>query len=419
MRIEHWILAVGIFILIFVLAVGIGWWLRNHGVGASTELPFSVDMWAQPTAGPDPNKNTCQLYTFPTSKTYNSAGVEVVIPGTPTFNSSVLNTLNGVAGPPYPSCIDSDQIWAMQFEHTCAPTGTFDITDPELSLCYLLDGGKTGLGGTETFYSNTSPNIQCPMSSVCPGQISVVSVNYQVPGVTGIYCINRETGSSVTMQPCDPSQVTQIFRVTRTDVDLNPSLLVPGKGQNGLLTQFLDRNSGLCLTSGNNLIDTYYDPSYLYPLGCSGSITAVTGIDVVMGACTGGEYPGYVWGLFGSMRYCPLGSTACTFTPPQISYIGNVDITQMPSGTATYAGLTGSSATVQWLVDMQVKSLYWGGGIGSPPSKLILRDFSTTRLDCINKPYISQYINIPLYNLITAESVCFADLYNPQCIGFY
>lgn len=415
MAVSHWIIAGAVFIILVVLALGIGWWIRNHSPTTIPPQYSTVLMWSHASPGPDPLKNTCQIYQFPTSKTANGT----VFAGTPTFNSTILNGLTGLTGY-YPYCLDEDQTWAMQFQQVCSPTGTGGdiISDPRISLCTLMTGGKTGLGGTEVFYANTAGTIQCTPTKTCPGQLSVVSVNYQVPQISP-NCITQDP-SGILMTPCDPSVPSQVFRVTRTDIGVNPDYLVAGSGQNGLLAQILDRNTGLCLTAGQNKIDTYYYPTYLKSIGCGDSAAiGVSGYNVEMNTCTGGGYTGYVWALFPSMKYCPSTSQTCTFTPPQISYVGDVDMTQLPSGTATYGGLTGSSATVQWLLDNNVSSLYWGGtGASNISATVILRSFATDHTLCINKPYISQYINIPLYNIITTESVCYADNYNPSCYSF-
>jgi hypothetical protein len=171
-----------------------------------------------------------------------------------------------------------------------------------------------------------------------------------------------------------------------------------------------------------------------------------------MGECTGGVYPGYLWMLLPSLPYCsnPTGciqyaQTGCTgcginnrcirqpglntcsggcssctgyefmITPPQIVYIGDLDINKAPLGATGYKGFTGAPAVTLWLVDNHAKALYWGGtGHG-----LILKDMGTDYTVCEQRPFTAQYINLVTYNTISKESVCFANgtLGTPNCFS--
>lgn len=436
MSFAAWLIAGSVFIIILALALGIGWWLRNnsHPTPAPPNKYTAPLGWGQPVAGPNPAKNFCQLYEFPTSTVTVGTGT-VAIPGNPTFNPLILNSLQGTTG--IPSCLDPDQILAQQLQHTCiAPVA---VVDGAITRCFLITGGTTGLGGNENFYTN----VGCPGIGPCPGQLSLISLNFNAPSAP-IFCIQNEgAGNNVTMGTCAPSNTDQLFRVTRINPGQNPNALQSGQGQNGVIAQILDRNTGLCLVPGTGTAVTQYSPSSIGNSGCSGSGDSVSGTNVIMSTCTGGVFPGYVWALLPSVPYCSLiggcgnctgcagcipipasnnctGCQGCTdshtlFTPPQIVYIGNLDFGSISTGMTSYNGLTGSSAVIQWLVDNNAQSLYFGGGNNTP----VLTDIGIDGSYCPQKGYFAQYMNITTYNIISEEAVCFAEgtLGTPNCTG--
>lgn len=445
MSFSSWLLAAAAFIVILTIALAIGWGIRNNSIPtpAPPNTLSAPLVWSVPIPGPNPSKNTCQLYEFPTG-VLRSGGVSIAVPGNPTFNALLLDHLQGVST--IPGCLDPDQILAQQVQHGCtAPIG---VVDGAITRCFLIDGGTTGLGGSEVFYSNTN----CLNISACPGVLSLVSLNFQSPSNPDIFCIqDNGSGRNATMDFCTPINTNQLFRVTRTNPGQNPNSLKPGQGQNGLIAQILDRNTGLCLVAGHSTTSSIYDPTYS---GCTGSQQTFSGTNVVMGPCTGGIYPGYLWALIPSIPYCGVpggcfgctgcppsvcmrcpggnscgdGSSACnavvcsgtggschgnaiTTTPPQIVYIGNLDITQAPIGNTGYAGLTGTNALIKWLIDNKAESLYYGGaGDG-----LILRQFGTdiakTTASCSlgDQGFVAQYMNLPAYNTISSLAVCLAE----------
>src|SRR5690606_10889927 len=134
-----------------------------------------------------------------------------------TYNASILDNLQGI--PTYPTCVDSDQVIAQQLQHTCiGPNG---VSDKSITKCDLLIGGTTGLGGTETFYSNT----KCSQISSCAGQMSVVALNFQAPNNPNFFCLQRTTGNTgaqVNIVSCNPAEHAQLFRVTRINPGQNP-----------------------------------------------------------------------------------------------------------------------------------------------------------------------------------------------------
>ena len=439
MALSHWILAVSVLVVIFLIALGIGWWIRNRSIPTpAPPTKYSAPLvWRDVRPGPDASKNTCQLYQFPTTLA-NIGGITIAVPGIPTFDSNVLNKLNG--SPNYPNCLDSDQVVAQQLQHTCqAPQG---VVEGSITRCFLLNGGVTGLGGNESYFTNSG----CFKVPTCPGQLSLVSVNYQ--GTTGsiFNCIQNEgINTPVAMNPCDPSNLHQLFRVTRINPGQDPNTLTSNQGQNGLIAQIYDRDNNLCLMAGTGTTETTFVQALLNLSGCSGADETFSGTEVVVGSCTGptgptGDFSGYVWALLPSISYCGVsggcggctgcprcvripGSNSCTgctgctgfsptITPPQIAYIGNLNFNDIPIGPTGYQGITGPSAIFKWLIDNNTQSLYFGGRGG-----LILRDLGLDVSVCNQKPYISQYINLTLYNTIKERQACICNnVVNGQCV---
>jgi hypothetical protein len=290
------------------------------------------------------------------------------------------------------------------------------------------------------YYTNSG----CYKIPQCTGELSLVSINFQAPGVTGIYCLQSQgTGNNITMKPCDPTNKNQLFRVTRVNPGQNPDSLQPGKGQNGIIAQILDRNTGLCVIPGNSTTTTIYNPNYLTPIdsGCSGSSESISGQNVILGECTGGISPGFVWALLPSILYCPFqngcpgctGCTGCTRvpgtfncsgcpgcdgveaspTPTQIVDISNIDINNIPLGPNGYDGVTGYSGVFKWLIDQNVNAMYYGG----QESDLILNPIGQDYTVCKQRPYVAQYINLTTYNIISNEEVCLGKN-TTNCFGF-
>lgn len=438
-----WIIVISVIIIIIAIAFGVGWYIRNNNNVVPPPNKYSAPLvWGTPTPGPNITKNTCQRYDFNTT-VIEVDNIPTVVPGVPTFNEDILNNLQG--NPNYPLCLDSDQIMARQLQHTCtAPNG---VVDGQITRCLLLNGGTTGLGGSETYFSNSG----CFKVPACAGELSLISINYQAPTVTDIYCLQSSgiTGGNITIQPCNPSNPLQLFRVTRINPGQNPNTLIPGRGQNGLIAQILDRNTGLCVVPGTSSTETIYDPNYFSNepnrcsgeiSGCSGPTQIVPGQNIVLGSCTGGSFPGYIWALLPSVEYCGItggcsgcngcvgcnrisgtntcgGCTGCTgfapqVTPPQILDISNININNLPVGQTGYQGLTGTSAVVKYLLDNNTKAMYFGG----TGSGLILNPMGTDSSVCLEKPFTPQYLNLSTYNTLIHEEICLANCL-VNCVG--
>ena len=133
MAIVSWVIAICIIILIFAIGTGIGLGVRNAPKKAADQISFSIpSVWGSPMKGPNKDKNICQLYQFE-SDIVDIGGIPTVIQGTPTFDSQILDNLQGQNI--LTTCLDPDQIIARQLEHNCiAPTGA---SDPQTTNCNL------------------------------------------------------------------------------------------------------------------------------------------------------------------------------------------------------------------------------------------------------------------------------------------
>lgn len=440
MNANHWIIIACVFVIILLIALAIGWNIRNRSSPEPRPNKYNrPEVWSQAQPSSNPDKNVCATFTFPTT-VVNINNVPTAVPPTPSFNFNLLNSLQGVTG--YPSgCVDSDQIIAQQLTHTCiAPEGAIDGS---ITRCFLMSGGTTGINGSEVFFSD----VGCAQVQNCPGEMSLVSLNFQAPGNTGIFCIQEENeGFNITMEKCDPSNPDQLFRITRIDPNQNPNSLSPGQGQNGLLAQIFDRTKQLCLTQSESLTVTTYDPQYLNDTSCTGDNIPVPGPALTFDTCVPGitpnSFPGYNWMLLPSLQYCTnpsgctakcpgqgcfrpnhsnqcIGNSSCTgyaymTTPPQVIYTGNIDLSNLPLGTG-YNGLTGDSAVISWLIDQNSRALFFGG----TGDAAVLKAIGTDVQDCMDRAFISQYLNLTTFNIISNEAVCLANetLGTPNCTG--
>lgn len=431
----HVFITVLVVLIILAIVIGIGWWVRNHvrqeDIPPPNPLLTTVSQWSKPAVpSTDPTKNVCSLYEFPSSSVI-IGGVPTFVPGVATLNAETLNNLTGESTQ-IPLCVDADQIVAEQVMHTCrniTPPDTTPITGPALiSLCETLQGERVEAGTTEVFYQRCN-------HPTCPGEMSLVSVNYQVPKNLNPNCITRQAnaGDPMLMSLCDPNNTQQRFRLTRINPGQNPNGLVAGQGQSGIIAQIVDRNTGLCLRRGENKTTTDFDPNYAQ---CgTGPIQPQEGWEVVLGPCTFTGtlgYPGYNWLLIPSFEYCGVaggcngcsggifcqpvpdtglcqGSAGCTgaipiVVAPQLIYLGDIDISTIPIGSAGYQGVFGLNAIYKWAIDKGATALYYGGsGTG-----LILRELAGNISQCINSGYVSQYLNISTYNQLAALKVCIA-----------
>lgn len=387
MRFSSWVIIIAIIVIIILFVLGMGWWFRNRNPATPQVTKYTAPLgWGPEMPGPNSLKNTCQLYQFPSSSNINN----VYMPGTPTFNPDILNQLQG--SQTVPSCLDFNQLVAQQVTHTCqAPLG---VVDGQITRCFLLDGGTTGLNGSEIYYSNNN----CPALQPCPGALSLISVNFD-PETATPNCLTVDTSNNnVYMSPCDPTNNNQIFRITRTVIGQNSN----SDTQNGPIAQiaFGDFNSQLCLSPADTVISASFNCNIDPPIN-------ITGNSLTLTSCTGGSSPGYTWAFLPSIFYSPgcTGTTGCTgtITPPQITYIGNIDISSK----------TGSSLSqlYTYLISQGATSLI------SNNTSLLLYDMGTNVLSCLDSYQKTQYMSLNTYNKIINQPVCLQNI-SSNCVNF-
>jgi len=434
---SEWTMAICIFIIILAIAIGGGWYYkyRTHPKASPPSAYAEPMVWVNVMAGPDPLRNTCQVYQFPATM----AADNTVAIGTPTFNTQILNASTGMTIGPY-TCIDADQLVAQQMQRTCsAPEGS---ATGSVSKCVLMNGQLANIGDVELYYSDE----KCIQIPDCTGELSLVSLNFHGSTTSPIGCLSAFDSELIPMiNICDPSDPSQLFRITRISPGENPATVTPSQESSGIIAQILHRESGLCIGPAT-FTETPYNYCYNYveavnsacTAGCASFQTQETPLS--LSECTGGIYPGYNWLLLPSIDVCALtggtgcdgctghkdcyagyrsnacfGNTACTGyatfpTPQQIVYIGDLDIASAPTGNA--------SELVMWLVQNGAKSMfptYYNPSVGNNLGAPFLIDmgldvgFSETQQSCWDISYTAQYLNILAYNNLVEERVCIAD----------
>lgn len=397
-------------ILIFIALLFLFIYLPKKSSSNQDFPSYSFSVWAQSSPSSDSNKNTCQLYEFPTSSEEISKDIYQAIPGNPTLNLNVLNNMTGSTN--IPSCLDSDQILARQEVHTCSsPTG---IGSNVIYACYGQDGKVYQPGETETFYNSSS----CGKINSCPGMLALISVNFQVPSRKNIYCLTKETSGETGMigvTTCNPGDTNQVFKVILTNPGLDPSSFTgPNQGINGILGKIMDRETGLCLSLSDKTGEGEYDPS---SVDCSGSKKHYHGKLLSLTGCTGGPYPGFTWAFLPSLAYCTTGATCSKsktkYTPQQVVFLGDLDYEKIPLS-GKYKGQTGSSAIVNWLLDNNAQAIYFGGEKDVIALSPIGKDYT----ECKDKPLTIQLLDLRNYNTISSLQACVADGGFVNCYPF-
>lgn len=244
-------------------------------VGTDAFIQASIDQvtqkigWSKITPSDDISRNTCLLYTFPSTMSGNQA-----IIGQPTLNKFVLNSLNPS---PMSSCVDPDQLVAQQVQRSC--------TNQELG-CIGYDGNYYLQGQTELLYQ------ACSQPKSCSDTLALVGLQYNSNDLTNLVCIqgngNSQQGFTAS---CDVAQANQLWRIDRAD----PTTL--NNNTNGPFARLVSRSTGLCLG----------------PLGG----TAYSGAPVGLSNCNINK--GFVWWVF------PPFSSDNGVLPQQLVYTTSVD----------------------------------------------------------------------------------------------
>lgn len=442
MAFRNWVIIIALAILIIFTILALGLYfqktpVKNAAVDAAIQVLNDRSHWSNFRQGPDPNKNTCSLYTFPTTRINGNISIPV-----PTLNSTILDRLTGTPIVRPLTCLDTDQIVAQQVTRICVGPNEDSEYHNLITLCTAQNGDTIQLSGSETLYTSYNTDITgyCPNTVQCAGKLSVVSMAHNL-NHDHLVCIKKNSDTDVIIASCDPSDISQLFRVTRIDPGQNPGSLIPGKGQNGIISQIYDRNNKTCMKMGNVNAQT--------TLHLSSRDITLTGTNVIFGECVANAslgafgYPGYDWVFLPATQYCnspsctvncpnanfcgtinnsskcvEITSTPATCTgaafiniPPQMIYTGNLDFTNAPMinpKIKTYQNLTGYNALVKWLIDNGALTLIYGGSLPSSGTKPIL--FPMNSLDYSDAElsnYLSnQYIGLELYNFISQYSVC-------------
>lgn len=392
MTLADWLLLASVLIGVFFVFVGFILWGRNHTNTGVSQIERFVSNWSVPSPGPDSTRNTCKTYNFPGSFITRDSET-FFVPGNVSFDS--LDDLTPISK--VPACIDVDQLIARQVTRTC-----------ERGKCMTEKGDVVVQGFKETLYSNTT----CSAVKLCQGQLSLLVPNY----LTGDKCIRTNGKGPISLVPCDPTDQTQLLRISRVNAGENPN--GPNKINNdGLVGRIYDRINDLCLRPSSTDQTISVDLSQYG--GCSGTVS-ITGKTLEFGSCNTpvpeGLYPGYVWGFIPSISYCP-DSNGCPFlsysVPPQIIYLGDLDFSTFPYS-GLYQGLTGTNAVIRWLLVNQAKSIV-ENVLG--PMQIIERVGSLPVNPCPSYPSVIQYIDVSIYNSTKDSPVCIVGLVQQNCIS--
>jgi hypothetical protein len=317
--------------------------------------PPTVEKWlVNPSS--DPERNTCQVYTFPT-QLYDNKFVF------PNPSLATVNLLQGTDN--YPSCLSGNQIVAQQVTRTCVTGGCIDS-----------NGNDVPIGTTETYYRN------CNNLASCSGSLSLLNINYN-----GNACIANISGEA-RMLPCDPTDSRQIMRITRHDPGVDSSTIVGAGGLRGL--EGIIKNGNSCLQVSNQIGTS---------ISTCGSSLQTNGKKLSFGACNDNY-----WYLRPSSPNCPQGKTqfdvCCDNTKPDCvsgTPVGN-DATIIPCCQSIPPQITTKDN----------EAIYYGG-----TGDVILTIPSTDDEGCEGKNYVSRNLNIATYLTSLQQLPCISGV--SQC----
>lgn len=387
-----------IVIILFAVAIALSVSKKSSTV---ITPPVSIGEW-QVSQGSNPDKNTCQLYTF---STVMSRGI--VIPPNPNLQPSTLDNMIGIV--PTPSCTDGNNIIAKQMKRTCQPgQGPNSSTPP---TCVTFDGQHVGEGYVEEYYESC-------VNKACPGEIAFVTIG------DGGWCLGTDGNNNLLMSTCQPTGSDQQFKVTRKTPTSTASL-TNGGGMSGLYGQIKHVTSGLCLTASQ-------DQSSASCVDGNG----INGGKTVLEPCN----DGYNWLLIPSLTYCPYDNkgpndlccsgtkncnngvptndkpptqSCCTNTPQQFVYGPSV-LTDgkliVPCGDSsfTYQDLNlNNYSQVKCLVDYLVgqgKSLAYPDKINNSPPLAI--NYVSSSTGCSGQSVTTNYVGLSAYNFNANSKLC-------------
>lgn len=177
--------------------------------------------WSKIIPSDDTNRNTCLLYTFPSSMDGNKA-----IIGQPTLNFFVLDSLTPQS---LTSCIDSDQIVAQKVKRTCQ--------NEDLG-CIGFNGLSYLQGQDENLYQ------ACKQPNACSDTLALIGLQYNSNNLSTLICVQAsEYNTPGVATSCDVSKNSQLFRIDRAD----PVTLK--NNSSGQYARIGSRTTNLCLSS--------------------------------------------------------------------------------------------------------------------------------------------------------------------------
>lgn len=404
-----WIVAVGIFIIVLIVVLIVGFMLRKNTVAViPSQSPPDLSHWNKPIPTNDPNKNVCQVYTFQSQLMDDGR----YLPANPDYTS--LFNITGTT--PLPSCIDSDQIVAQQLIRECVSTNG---SPTDYTRCITNNGSIVNQGYKEIYFGGCANfNI-----GKCPGQMSTIALNYSLQSSRVNPTCMSINGTNIIPEPCNITDSKQLFRITRTDPGIDPKTLTSQDGKNGLITQILHRESGLCLSANTDPVNEIFIGTGTSD-SCLPSVipTVVAGKSLTLSPCTSALFSrGYNWLFMPSLLYCDTPSCVNEIPKvinPAMVYIGDLPYNEIPF-TTEYQGLTGNNAIFKWLINNNASAVYYSVYSNKPflaplsqtvfPNPEDPLNFPNNYAACAYRPFINQYLNVTSYTTTKDYEVCIAN----------
>jgi hypothetical protein len=346
----------------------------NTGAFNSSTTPiYEVDYWSGATGTTGP-LSVCNIFYFQggiqgdTAFNYNINNLVPVQVSNCLSVDQIALGLTGIAcfGPQPAAgfkCVDPDQLSLKQVQHTCGATGSNGLG------CVSNSGSHFAPGSTETFLTT------CGLKP-CTDTLASIVLNYNLSTdlastVKYMYCVEP----FITFGPTGPTGATgvqdvimyanrcaysinQQWKITRANINSSGNGFV--KSNTGVYAQIQNRQSGLCLISKTQGINTF----------------------PTLGACTANSYP---WVFTNGFHVGALT------TPPQISWVGDKIVP-----------ITNVSQLINWLDSSSPNSLAVGGDTGTEePSKfLVLQPFALKQNQGDFFHYKANYLDFALFNFI-------------------
>lgn len=239
-------------IIVFIIIVALIWIFVEYASRGKDAAPspysFFISanplIWDNGTPVTSP-RGTCSLYVYP-GATVSVNGNDVFQPPNPSLDPNVVNNLTPQSSDV--ACTDFDEQILALMTRTCqGKTG-------QTSFCINYDGSSAQPGDIELYYSSSN----CSTPGVCYGTLGLFGLNF-APDPTQGLCIKKDT-NQLKIEPCDPSNEKQIFRISRANPGVIPPTVMdtsqPQTTSSGIFAQFLDRDTGLCFNPVSNTVNS-------------------------------------------------------------------------------------------------------------------------------------------------------------------